>query len=43
MHDRNELRSEPGLHVMGDVCNCGGDGILSREGRVYDDAETFHL
>ena len=28
---------------MGDVFNCGGDGILSREGRVHDDAKAFHL
>ena len=43
MHDRDEFRSEPGLHITGDVFNCGGDGVLSREGRVYDDAEMFNL
>ena len=43
MYDGDELRSESGLHVTGDVLNSGGDGILSCEGRVHDDAETFHL
>ena len=43
MYDGDELRSESGLYITGDVFNCGGDGILSREGRVHDDAETFHL
>ena len=43
MHDRNELRSEPGLHIMGDVFNGGGDGVLSRERGVYNDAKTFNL
>ena len=31
------------MHVTGDVFDCGGDGVVSREQRVYDDAETFHL
>ena len=43
MHDRDELRSEPGLYITDNVFNCGGDGILSREGGIYDDAETFDL
>ena len=43
MHDGDELCSEPGLHVMGDVFNSGGDGILGSEGRVHDYAEAFHL
>ena len=43
MHDRDKLRSEPGLHVAGDVFHSGCDGILSSERRVYDDAEAFDL
>ena len=43
MHDRDEFRSEPGLHVTGDVFNGGGDGILSSERGVYNDTESFHL
>ena len=31
------------MHVTGNVFNCGGDGVLGGEGRVYDDAEAFHL
>ena len=43
MHDRDELRSEPGLHITGDVFDCGGDGVLGGERGVYDDTETFDL
>ena len=43
MHDRDKLRSELGLHIMGDVFDSGGDGVLSCERRVYDDAKAFHL
>ena len=43
MHDRDELHSEPSLHITGDVFHSGGDGILGSEGRVYDYAKTFHL
>ena len=43
MHDREELRSEPSLHITGDVFDCGGDGVLGSERGVYDDAETFDL
>ena len=43
MHDRDELRSEPGLHITGDVFDCGGDGVLGGERRVYNDTKSFHL
>ena len=43
MHDGDELRSEPGLHIMGNVFNGGGDGILGGEGRVHDYAEVLYL
>ena len=43
MHDRDKLRSEPGLHITGDVFHGRGDGVLSCERGVYDDAEAFHL
>ena len=43
MHDRDELCSEPGLHIMGDVFHSRGDGILGSERGVYDDAEAFDL
>ena len=43
MHDRDKLRSEPGLHITGDMFHRGGDGVLSGERGVYYDAESFHL
>ena len=43
MHDRDELRSEPSLHISGDVFDRGGDGVLGSEWGVYDDAEAFDL
>ena len=43
MHDRDELCSESGLHITGDVFDCGGDGVLSGEWGVYDDAKAFDL
>ena len=43
MHDRDELRSEPGLHITDDVFNCGSNSIVGRERGVHDDTEVFHL
>ena len=43
MHDGDKLRSELGLYITDDVFNCRGDGVLSRERGVHNDAETFHL
>ena len=43
MHDRDKFRSELGLHITGDMFDCGGDGVLSCEQRVHDDAKAFHL
>ena len=43
MHDGDELRSEPGLYITSYVLDSGGDGIMSCEGRVYDDTEPLHL
>ena len=43
MHDGDELCSEPGLYVTGDVFNGRGDGVLGGEGRVHDHTEAFHL
>ena len=43
MHDRDELRSELGLHITGDVFDCGGDGVLGGERGVYDNTEAFDL
>ena len=34
---------ELSLYVMGDVFDCGGDGILGGKWGVYDNAEVFHL
>ena len=43
MHDGNELRLELGLHIMGDVFNCGGNGVMGCERGIHDYAKTFHL
>ena len=43
MHDRDELHLEPGLYIMGDVLNGGGDGVLGCERGVHDDAKVFYL
>ena len=43
MHDGNELRSEPGLHITGDVFDCGGDRVVGHERGIHDHAKTFHL
>ena len=43
MHDGDELCSEPGLHIVGDMFHGGGNGIVGHERGVHDDAEAFHL
>ena len=43
MHDRDELCSEPGLHITGNVFNSGGDGVVDSEWGVHDDSEAFYL
>ena len=43
MHDGDELRSEPGLHITGEVLDGGGDGVLGGEWGIYDDAKAFNL
>ena len=43
MHDRDELCSEPGLHITGDVFYGGGDGVLGGERGVHNDAQAFDL
>ena len=43
MHDRDELCSELGLHVMGNMLDGQGDRAPSHEGGVHDNAEAFYL
>ena len=43
MHDRNELCLELGLHIMGNMLDSGGDGVVSHEGGVHNHAEAFYL
>ena len=43
MYDGDELHSEPGLHVMGDMFDDGGNGVASSERRVHDYSKVFDL
>ena len=43
MHNGDELRSEPGLYITGDMLDCRCDGIPSSEWGVHDDAKVFDL
>ena len=43
MHNRDELCSESGLNITGDVFDCGSDGVPGCEWRVYNDAKAFNL
>ena len=43
MCDRDKLCSESSLYIMGDVFDGGGDGVLSHEWRVHNNAKVFHL
>ena len=43
MHDGDELRSESGLYILGDMFNGGGDGVLGGEWGGYNDAQAFDL
>ena len=43
MHNRDELCLEPGLDIMGDMCNGGSNGISDCECGVYDDTKAFDL
>ena len=31
------------MHIMGNVFNGGGDGVVGCERGIYDDTEVFHL
>ena len=43
MHDGDELHSELGLYIMGDVFDGGCDGVTGCERGVYDNTEAFNL
>ena len=43
MHDRDELHSELGLHITGDMFDSRSDGIPGGEWRVHDDTKALHL
>ena len=43
MHDGDELHSESGLYITGDVFDGGGDRVVSGKQRVYDDTKAFYL
>ena len=43
MHDGDELRLEPGLYIMDDMLDGGGNGIPSGERGVHNHAEVFDL
>ena len=43
VHDSNELRLEPGLHITGNMLDGGSDGVPSGERGVHDDAKVFDL
>ena len=43
MYDGDELCSELGLDIMGNVLDDRGDGVLGGEQRVHDDAKVFNL
>ena len=43
MHDRDELHSEPGLDIMGNVFDGGDNGVPSCEWQVYNYTKAFHL
>ena len=43
MHDRDKLCLELGLHIMGDVFDCGGDGVMGGKQGIYDDTKVFYL
>ena len=43
MHNRDELHSEPGLHITGDVFDDGGNRVSGGEQRVYNNAKVFNL
>ena len=43
MHNGDELCSEPGLDIVGNVLDSCGNGVSSSEQRVHNDAEVFNL
>ena len=43
MHDGDELCSELGLYITGDMLDCKCNGVMGHEWRVYYDAEAFYL
>ena len=43
MHDRDELCSELGLHITGNMFDCRGDGVPGGEQGIYNNIEAFHL
>ena len=43
MYDGDELCSEPGLYIAGDMFNSGDDRVVSRERGIHDDAKAFHM
>ena len=42
MHDGDELCSELSLHIMGNMFDGGGNGVVSGEQRVHNNA-LFYL
>ena len=43
MHDRDELCSESGLHITGEGCNGGDDGVPGCEWGVHNNAKALDL
>ena len=43
MHDRDELHLELSLHIMGNMFDGGGDGVMGSEWQVYNNAKAFYL
>ena len=43
MYDGDELCSEPGLYIIGDVFNGESDRVSGCERRVHDNVKAFYL